>query len=111
MIRRRSTSPALDRTREKRVAAISVAEITLPLSRPSQNGPKSILGGDRTRLMNEGRLNALVMPPLRREWLNFHLGGFHWVHNDLTDTNLKAIHSCPACRMFRDRHWPRGDRR
>jgi hypothetical protein len=46
-------------------------------------------------------------PRLRSVWLNWHLGGFHWAHNDLTNVNLKAIHSCPVCREFREHHWPR----
>ena len=34
-------------------------------------------------------------------WFNMNVGGLHWVHNDLTDTNLKAVHSCPVCQAFR----------
>jgi hypothetical protein len=55
----------------------------------------------------EARRAKEVLPRLRSEWLNLHLGGYHWIHNDLTDWNLKAIHSCPVCREFRKRHWPR----
>jgi hypothetical protein len=45
---------------------------------------------------------------MRCEWLNYHLGGIHWVHNDLTDVNLLAFHaSCLTCRAFRSKHWPR----
>jgi hypothetical protein len=48
-----------------------------------------------------------LVPRLRSEWLNMHLGGFHWRHNDLTDDNLVAAHRCPECRSFRDSAWPR----
>src|SRR5271165_3433055 len=98
----KSTVPRSEETSGRTV----IAGTAFPLSTPSGNGPGSILSDDRIR-RNEGRLDALVMPLLRREWLNLHLGGLHWVHNDLTGTNLKAIHSCLACRMFRDLHWPR----
>lgn len=46
-----------------------------------------------------------ALPRLRSEWLNLHLGGFHWIHNDLTDWNLKAVHDCPTCRGFRQAHF------
>jgi hypothetical protein len=42
---------------------------------------------------------------LRLAWLNMHLGWLHWVHNDPTDTNLKARHGCAVCRDFRHTHW------
>jgi hypothetical protein len=50
---------------------------------------------------------AVVLERLRREWLNLHVGGFHWIHNFLTDVNLLARHSCQECADFRDQHWPR----
>ena len=51
----------------------------------------------------EAARTARFAPLYRSEWLNLHLGGFHWAHNDLADWNLKAVHSCPVCRAFRDR--------
>jgi hypothetical protein len=53
------------------------------------------------------RVAFALIPRLRSEWLNMHLGGFHWGHNDLIDDNLIAEHRCPECRSFRDRTWPR----
>ena len=42
---------------------------------------------------------------LRIVWLNFHLGGAHWMHSDLSKHNLLATHSCPICNSFRKLHW------
>jgi hypothetical protein len=64
-----------------------------------------IVTNEMGRKAVESRQTAASLPRLRREWLNWHLGGFHWIHNDLVDVNLKAIHSCLTCREFRARHW------
>ncbi len=41
---------------------------------------------------------------MRSVWLNMHLGGFHWIHNDLSDANLQATHSCAVCNALRKAH-------
>ena len=46
---------------------------------------------------------------LHSVWLNMHVGGLHWIHNDLTEVNLGAVHSCPVCRAFRSTtNWQHG---
>jgi hypothetical protein len=63
-----------------------------------------ITAGDRARLLADARQHQ----QWRSIWLNMHLGWLHWAHNDLTDTNLKARHSCPVCEPFRKTHFKKG---
>ena len=66
-----------------------------------------MISTERIRQLAEGKAEAAQLHQWRSVWLNMCLGWLHWVHNDLTDDNLKAQHSCPVCREFRNKHWGR----